>query len=107
MRSQQCRGAFTSKPRDLETHEYSAGRPACVSILKRAKYRRPHSEACRRRFEELLKDSDKVKAADERKTEALAKMLEKADEERVTKRAKTETNTESKREDMRRSRTWR
>ena len=52
----------------------------CVfPILKRARYRKPNSEACRRRFEELLKDSDKAKATDERKSEALAKMPEKAD----------------------------
>jgi hypothetical protein len=85
----------------LGTHGYSAGYPGCASILKRAKYRRPHSEACKRRFQELLKDSDKLKAADEWKTEALAKMLEKADEEGRTKRAKTEVNAESKQEGVR------
>ena len=66
---------FYIQARDLEAHGYSAGCPGCVSILKRAKNRRPHSEACRRRLEELLKDTDKVKAADERKTEAINKMF--------------------------------
>jgi hypothetical protein len=37
-----------------------------------------------------MKDSSKAKAANERITEAFAKMLEEADEERKTKRAKTE-----------------
>ncbi len=36
-----------------------------------------------------MKDSSKVKAADERITEAVAKMLQEADEERKTKPAKT------------------
>ena len=59
-----------------------------MTISRKAKNRRPHSDACRRRLEALIKDTDKVKAADERKTEALAKMLEKADEERKAKRVK-------------------
>ncbi len=37
-----------------------------------------------------MKDSDKVKAANERFTESLAKMLEEAGEERRIKQAKTE-----------------
>ncbi len=91
--------SFFIQAQDLETHGYSAGCPGCVSILKRTKNRRPHSKACRRRLEELLTDTDKVKAADERKTEAIARMLEKADEEREAKRAKSGKGVEMKTED--------
>ena len=35
--------SFYIQARDLETHGYSAGCPGCVSILKRAKHRRPHN----------------------------------------------------------------
>jgi len=41
--------------------------------------RQPHSAACRKRFEEILKDSDRMKRADARINEYLAKVLEKSD----------------------------
>ncbi len=58
--------------------------------MKKVKNLRPHAAACRRRLEEALKDSSKVKAASERITETLAKMLEEAKEERKTQRGKSE-----------------
>ena len=48
--------------------------------------RQGHSEGCRKRFSELLKDDEKVIKVNERMHEFLAKALEKDDMERVRKR---------------------
>ena len=52
--------------------------PGCSSII-RGKTRQAHSAACRKRFEGLLSGSGKVKKADEKFTEYLARQLERAD----------------------------
>ncbi len=52
-----------------------------------------HSAACRKRFEKFLADSDKVKLADYKIEEYLAKMLEREDEQHKIKRAKIATRS--------------
>ena len=80
------------KPTVPRKHGYSAGCPGCASMLRKDKNRKMHSDACRRRMEELLRNTDSVKAAGDRINDYLAKMLEGADEERKSKKAKTETH---------------
>ena len=77
---------FYITTKNLEDHGYSAGCPGCLSI-SRGKARQAHSAACRKRFESLV-DAEKVQKADTRIVTYLAKQLEKADEQRVAKKAR-------------------
>jgi len=70
---------------DLEMFGYTVNCPGCVSVL-RGTARQTHTDACRRRIEEELKGTDRVKAAEDRVNEYMAKALEKEDEKRRTKR---------------------
>jgi hypothetical protein len=63
---------FMIRKEDLETHGYSANCQGCRSIL-RGTARQGHSESCRNRLEEELKDDPRVK---------LQRIKEKADVER-------------------------
>lgn len=76
---------FRIEAKDLDAHGYSAKCPGCSSVL-RGTVRQGHSEGCRKRFSELLKDDEKVIKVNERMHEFLAKALEKDDMERVRKR---------------------
>jgi hypothetical protein len=51
---------FMIRKEDLEKHGYSANCPGCKSIL-RGTARQGHSESCRKRLEEELKDDPRVK----------------------------------------------
>ena len=77
---------------DLDRHGYSAGCPGCLSIL-RGKARQAHSTACRKRFEELLSNTDRFKEANERINRYLVRKLEQQDAERdrETKLGRKET----------------
>ena len=70
---------------DLEKFGYTVKCPGCVSVLRNTT-RQSHSEACRRRIEAELKGTERVKAAETKVNQYMAKVLEKADEARKTKR---------------------
>ena len=89
---------FYISAKDLKEHGFSAKCPGCLSIL-RGKIRQAHSAACRKRFESLLADSDKVKRADHKITDRLAKLLEREDEQQKIKKAKA-NNKEQEDNDM-------
>ena len=74
---------------DMEEHGYSARCPGCTAVL-RGRNRQGHSTGCRKRFEELLRGTDKYKRAEGKFEEFLAKTLEKEDEMREKKRARRE-----------------
>ena len=73
--------------RGPERTRLSAGCQGCLFIL-RGSARQGHSRACRRRFEEILKGSEKVKRAHDKISEYLAKMIEKDVGERKAKKAR-------------------
>ena len=66
---------------DLEQHGYTAGCPGCRSLLS-GRVRQMHSADCRRRFELILKDEPKAKAARLRENQWLEKVLETEDRKR-------------------------
>ena len=72
-RLEEQRAGYEAVPRrvylqrgDFEKHGYTQRCPGCVSILK-GTTRQAHSEACRRRMEDLMKDTDKAKQAEKRR----------------------------------------
>jgi len=79
------------KKDDLEKHGYMVGCPGCVSILK-GTARQAHSEACRKRMETELKNTDRSKAAERRVDEYLEKAIKKDEEKREIKRRKADGN---------------
>jgi hypothetical protein len=70
---------FTIRVKDVEKHGYSAKCPGCLSIVKGTS-RQTHSQACRKRLEELMKDDVRVKKAFSKFDEFAARALEKQDE---------------------------
>ncbi len=83
---------FYTSAKNLEDHGFSSGCQGCLSIL-RGRTRQAHSAACRKRFEGILAESDKVKRMSENITEYLAKMLEKDDDERNAKNRRRRTRS--------------
>lgn len=67
--------------KDLEEHGYTAGCEGCKAALA-GKQARAHSEKCRKRFEEILKDEPRMKGAVERQNIFLAKVVEEEDKAR-------------------------
>ena len=79
----------------------------CKSALQQKTNRLPHTNACRDRFAEVLKDNKKVQASKTREGDYYTKVVEEEDKERsaqassssssgeANKRIKTETNVES------------
>ena len=63
------RRAYIHK-RDLERIGYIVGCPGCVSVV-RGGARQAHTERCRRRVEEELKGTDRMRAAEKRRREFL------------------------------------
>lgn len=61
---------------DAENHGYTRGRAGCSSWF-RGLARQPHTESCRRRFGELIKDDARVKNAKKRKEEFEEKALKR------------------------------
>ena len=70
---------------DLEELGYTMGCPGCNAKL-RGTTQQKHSESCRKRIEEKLKDAEKVKSANEKINKYLEKYLEKAIEQDQKKR---------------------
>jgi hypothetical protein len=69
---------------DLETHGYSANCQGCKSIL-RGTARQGHSEACRKRLEEALKDDPRLKIQKMREKEYLERRLDEQERKRQRK----------------------
>jgi hypothetical protein len=67
---------------DLEKHGYSANCPGCKSIL-RGTARQGHSESCRKRLEEELKDDPRVKLQRMKEKAYVEKRLEEQDRKRA------------------------
>ncbi len=78
---------FYISAKDLEDHGFSSKCPGCLSIL-RGKTRQARPAARRKSFESAFAGSDKVKHADYKITEHLAKMLERERDQQKIKRAK-------------------
>ena len=80
------------KASDLKEHGYTSGCPGCVSII-RGRARQAHSKACRERLEQLLKDTARFKAAEERINKYCAERIEQdegGEEEAAQNRAREE-----------------
>ena len=90
---------FYIKAKDFEEHGYTSGCPGCASLI-RGGARRGHAKECRKRMEDILKDSDRFKATSTRIDNYLADRLEKADEERKKQRTETEEAGGEKKEDL-------
>ena len=67
---------FYIRKTDADKHGYTRGCGGCTSWF-RGLARQPHSEECRQRFRELLKEDARVIGADERRKEFERKELEK------------------------------
>ena len=70
------------KKGDFAKHGYTPDCPGCTSILLGRHYHQGHSEACRKRVEECLKDDARIKAARQRMTEYAAERIRGDDEKR-------------------------
>ena len=77
------------KTKELQEHGFTAKCPGCISIL-RGKARQAHSAECRKRMEEILKNTERYKRADERIATFLTDRLEKDAEERQAKKPRGE-----------------
>ena len=82
---------FYIKKEDAEKHGYTRGCGGCSSWF-RGLGRQPHSEKCRERFREIMKEDAKVKNAEERKRDFVEKIEER-------KKRKTEKKAEKDKED--------
>ena len=74
---------------DLQVHGYTAGCEGCKAALA-GRPARAHSEACRKRMEEALRDEPRMREAQERQNEFISKAIEKQEEERKNKAAAEE-----------------
>ena len=75
---------FMIRKEDLEKHGYSANCPGCKSILRRTA-RQGHSESCRKRLEEELKDDPRVKLQRLREKEYVEKRIDEQERKRLRK----------------------
>ena len=67
------------KKEDFERHGYTPKCNGCKALLQGG-IRQPHEEACRKRMEEHLRDTDCFKAAEKRGSEYVAKAVEAEDQ---------------------------
>ena len=72
----------------MREHGYTSGCLGRTSIV-RGRARQAHSKACRERFEQILNNTDRYKAAEERLNRYCEEKLEEDEERR--KRTRTET----------------
>ena len=89
----------------MKEHGYTSGCPGCTSIV-RGRAGHAHSKACRERFEQILKNTDRHKAAEERLNRYCEEKLEEDEERRKRTRteAKLDPDTEMKPEVVKRGR---
>jgi len=80
---------------DLVEHGYTAGCEGCRAVLT-GKPPRAHSQKCRERLEELMKDETRVKDAKQRGDEFLSKILEDEDRKRMKLQDEKEKEKEKK-----------
>ena len=78
----------------MEQHGYSAKCPGCASVI-RMTTRQAHSAACRMRFGEILKSTEKYKRVEEKFDQHVARALERQDEEDRKKRKVEQEKTEA------------
>ena len=67
---------FGIKRSDFEHHGYTRGCAGCKAIL-RGTARQKHSDGCRRRMEDAMRDDDRVRRAKTRRDDFVAKVLER------------------------------
>ena len=65
---------FSIRKQDVRDHRATKGCPGCDAMLQ-GKSKQMHSEKCRKRFKELLKDEERVKSAKERMDDFISKMV--------------------------------
>ena len=80
---------FPIERKDLEDFGFTQGCQGCKAILKKTA-RQGHSEECRRRLGNLMGERDKVKMSKDKVDKFVEEKLEKEEELRMKKRAKTE-----------------
>ena len=90
------RGVYVLAPRGVYIHReslgkcgYAVGCPGCVSVIK-GTTRQARIEACRKRLETELKDTERVKGAEKRRSEFVEKAMMREDEKRGEKKNKRE-----------------
>ena len=86
--------AFFITKKDMEQHGYSAKCPGCASVI-RGTTRQAHSAACRMRFGEILKSTEKYKRVEEKFDQHVARALERQDEEERKRRKVEQEKTEA------------
>ena len=82
---------------DLATHGYTANCEGCKAAMA-GRPQRPHSDACRKRMESLMKDDPKTQKARKRQNEFFDKVVEeqdKQDQEEKDKRRKRDGEASS------------
>ena len=71
---------------DLDKYGYTPGCPGCLAKQRGEVAKKGHSEACRKRIEDLMRedaeDKKKIEASDERITHQIARRIELADRKR-------------------------
>ena len=87
------RSFFITK-KDMEQHGYSAKCPGCASVI-RGTTCEAHSAACRMRFGEILKGTEKYKWVEEKFDQQVARALERQDEEDRKRRKVEQEKTEA------------
>jgi hypothetical protein len=88
---------FMIRKEDLERHGYSANCQGCRSIL-RGTARQGHSESCRKRIEEALKDDPRIKLQRIKEKEYVERRLEEQEAKRRKKEKEEEEEEESSEE---------
>ena len=86
--------SFFIKKKDMEQHGHSAKCPGCASVI-RGTTRQAHSAACRMRFGEILKSTEKYKRVEEKFDQHVARALERQDEENRKRRKVEQEKTEA------------
>jgi hypothetical protein len=80
---------FAIRREDLETHGYSARCPGCSSIL-RGTTKQTHSEPCRLRLAQAMKEEEKVKRSAARTSDFVEKTLEREEGARAKRARETD-----------------
>ena len=87
------RSFFITK-KDTEQHGYSAKCPGCASVI-RGTTRQAHSAACRMRFGEIFKGTEKHKMVEEKFERHMVRALERQDEADRKRRKVDQEKTEA------------
>ena len=93
---------FQIRKEDAEKHGYTRGCPGCSSWF-RGLGRQPHTEKCRSRFGEMMKEDARVKNARKRKEEFEEKLTDRQTEKHLKKLAREDKEEEQKRVNAKRT----